>query len=119
MLRSSGDPPNGVIGVSMFGEPSWVVHPSVQLPDDARERSSVHYFDQDPFDGGAVKLTPDEVVGAAADDDAVAAIWRCLAGSLMVYVDAFEAEKAGRICTTLLTETRDALAEHGYIGSGE
>lgn len=72
LIRSVGDAPNGVLAMTHTrGEPEWIVHPTVQTDHLPTEKDTVTVAEMtgDPFEGGAVVLTPEEIAEACADTE--------------------------------------------------
>lgn len=121
-LRSVGDAPNGVLGISNYheGECSFVVHPKVEIRPARTGMMSVQHLSADPEEGGGVYLTAEEVVEAAIGcTRTVAMLYRAVLGNVEqmahLALDNFEVERL-QAAAQLAREVRDQMAVNGFIG---
>lgn len=119
LIRSEGDAPNGLLGVSVMGEEATlIVHPSVQPPKAEGGGIHVAQYTDDPFEQGATAITASEAIDACADADTVGAIWTMVLAQVGHYTErtyeTFVAENIAK-AAALVIEVRDAMNEHDYI----
>lgn len=125
IIRSVGDPPNGIVGISNRDETGcvFIVHPKVEPRVTGLPGLNVERISGDPAEGGGVPVTAEEVVEAALGcDRTIAMLYRSVLGN----VEQMARDALGTFvvedviaAAQLAKEVRDQMAVNGLISKRE
>jgi len=122
VIRSVGDPPNGVVAVSFHGGAHFIVHPKAKPVTATKPLTIQQEHGSDPEDDGAVPITVEEAIEAAVHCKRTPwVLWEAAVVALH--------NEAGRVSETFdvegleaatgfVKEVRDQLAVNGLLSRG-
>lgn len=65
VIRSVGDPPNGIVAISFFGGAHFVIHPKAEPVTSDAQVTVAHMLGSDPEEDGAIPITVEEAIEAS------------------------------------------------------